>query len=428
MQEPSARGLAAFGNRDYTIFWCGALLSNCGTWLQALVVPYVLFQLTGSALWVGLASAAQFLPMVVMSPLGGSLADRRSRRSVLLTTQTGMALTALGLLIAWTAGVASPWVLLFFTAVAGVLNGITMPSWQAFVSDLVPRELLLSAVTLNSVQFNAARAIGPAVAGVVLALLGPGWAFALNALSFGCVIIALLIVRARTVRVPRVTADGVWLQFRDAARYTSRQPALLLIVMISGLVGALGNPIFGFTVVFAGVVYLVGPVALGLLNVAPGVGAVLATPVVTGWRRSPTLSRTVRWALVGYAIAIIVFGAVPSYGVGMIALVFVGGCFLAVVSGVNTSLQLIVDDHYRGRVMALRLMVFTLAVSVGGLVQGAVADRIGPRPTVVASGVLLLVCGVVIGRLRGRYRLSQLDGGQARAVGHPGEDIRYREP
>ena len=419
MSAGSARGLAAFRNRDYTIFWCGALLSNTGTWLQALVVPYVLFQLTGSALWVGLASAAQFFPMVIMSPLGGSLADRRSRRAVLLTTQTGMALTAVGLLVAWTSGVASPWVLLFFTAIAGVLNGITMPSWQAFVSDLVPRELLLSAVTLNSVQFNAARAIGPAIAGVVLALWGPGWAFALNALSFGCVIVALLAVKARTVRVPRLTTDGVWRQFRDAVRYTAEQPALMLIVVISGLVGALGNPVFGFTVVFAGVVYLVGPVALGLLNVAPGVGAVLATPIVTGWRWSPRLSRTVRWGLVSYAIAIIVFGTWPSYVVGMIALVFVGGSFLAVVSGVNTSLQLIVDDHFRGRVMALRLMVFTLAVSVGGLIQGALADHIGPRKTVVIAGVLLLVAAVVIGRLRGRYRLTELDGGQATAVGTP---------
>lgn len=406
--SPSSRAMAAFRHRDYRIFWAGGLISNSGTWLQSLTVPFVLFQITGSALWVGLAAVAQFLPMVLLSPLGGSLADRRSRRRVLLATQSGMALTALGLLITWVSGVRSPVVLLAFLVIGGVINGINLPSWQAFVSDLVPRDDLLSAVTLNSLQFNGARAIGPAIAGVVIALFGPAWAFGLNAASFVFVLVALLLVRGR-VHVPSVNTDGVFRQFRAALGYARSEPGLLLTFLVSGLLGGLGNPVFAFTVVFAGAVYLVGPAALGFLNVAPGVGAVMAAPIVSR-RGTSALSGTVRWAMVVYGVGITVFGASTSYVVGMVALVFVGGAFLAGISSVNTSLQLFVDERFRGRVMAVRLMVFTLSVSVGGLVQGWVADHVGPHATVVTAGLLMVGFGVVIGRLRGRYSLSRLDG------------------
>jgi predicted MFS family arabinose efflux permease len=287
---------------------------------------------------------------------------------------------------------------------------MNMPSWQAFVSDLVPREDLQSAVTLNSLQFNAARAIGPGLAGLLLALLGPGWAFGLNALSYLFVIGALLAVRARSTRVPEPTSQGVLRQFVEAVGYAWTQPGLVVVMIVSVLVGVLGNPVFSFTVVFAAAVYYVGPVGLGLLNVAFGIGAVAAAPVVSGWRRELPLSALVRWGLVGYGLTMIVFGATTVFVIGALALVAIGACFLAVISGVNTSLQLYVDEQYRGRVMALRLMVFTLSFPIGGLVQGALADRIGPQQTVVGAGVAMLVAALVLGGLRGRLRLGQLDG------------------
>jgi len=396
--------------RDFRVFWTGALLSNTGTWLQSLTVPYVLFQLTNSALWVGLAAVAQFLPMVLLSPLGGTLADRVPRRSILLVTQSAMAGVALLMLVTWLAGVRSPGMLLGLVAIGGALNGVNMPSWQSYVSDLVPREDLMSAVTLNSLQFNASRAVGPAIAGIVLAVLGPAWAFAINALSFAAVIVALVMVRTRPVTRPRVAGRSAVRDYAEAVAYTRRQPFLLLTLCISGLLGGLGNPVFGFTVVFAGVVYLVGPMALGFLNVAPGVGAVAIAPYLTRRAGGSALSDTVRWALPLYGAAILVFGAWPSYAVGMVTLVVVGATFLAVISSINSSLQLFVDEQFRGRVMSLRLISFTLSVSVGSFIQGWVADRIGPRPTVMIAGCLLLVAAAVLLRLRGRFSLSRLDG------------------
>ncbi len=399
----------AFRHRDYRIFWIGALLSNTGSWLLNLTLPYVLFQLTGSALWVGASVAAQFVPMFLFSPWGGSLADHRRRRQVLLTMQASMAGAALLLWLVWIAQLRDPILLLALMALIGALNGLSMPSWQGFVHDLVPREDLLSAVTMNSLQFNAARAIGPALAGILLAAFGPAWAFGINAASFGFVIIALLLVRAgrHAQRTPKTS--GVVRQFSAALRYVGTQPGLVMSMLVAATIGFLGNPIFSFTVVFAGDVFDVGPVALGLLNAALGVGAFSAAPLVGGSRWAPRLSRLVLIGLIAYSASLAVFALAPGYVIGIVAAVVIGACFLTVVASINTATQIIVADPYRGRTLALRLMTFTLAAPLGSLVWGATSDVIGPRPTVLIAGILMGLITVCLLTLRGRLRLSRLD-------------------
>lgn len=405
--RPSA--LRAFKHRDFTIFWSGALVSNTGSWLQLLTVPYVLFELTGSALWVGLVAVAQFVPQMVMSPLGGSLADRRPRRTLLLSTQVLMAINALCLWLVWMLGVHEPGWLLFFLAIGGVLNGINMPAWQSFVTDLVPRADLISAVTMNSLQFNASRAIGPGIAGLLLAALGAGWAFGLNALSFFFVIGALLAVRVRPKPVPGQGGGGVLRQFGAAIRYTRAQPGLIVVMIVTFVAGLLGNPAFSFTVVFAGAVYDVGPVALGLLNVAIGAGAVIATPLVSGSRSSGRLSSTAKWGMLIFSLTLIVFGASNIFAVGVACMMLVGACWLAIISAVNTSLQLLVEEQYRGRVMALRLMLLTLSFPLGGFVQGALADAFGAQQTVVGAGIVMLLVTLILMAMKGRIRFARLD-------------------
>ena len=177
-----ARGaaVAALKHRNFAIFWTGALVSNIGTWIQTVTVPYVLYKTTDSAAWVGLAGFCQFIPGVIMGPWSGAIADRFNRRRVLMTTQTALAFCALGLWVMWQAGVRSPGALVAVVFATGVISALNIPTWQAFVTELVPKEDLLNAVTLNSAQFNAARAIGPALGGLVLATLGPSWAFLLQ--------------------------------------------------------------------------------------------------------------------------------------------------------------------------------------------------------------------------------------------------------
>ena len=401
--------MKAFRYRDFRIFWIGALVSNTGTWVLNLTLPFVLFELTGSALWVGAAVAAQFLPMFMFSPLGGSVADQYPRRSVLLVMQLAMGVGAALIWLAWVSDLRNPWVLLLLVAVVGALNGVSMPSWQGFVHDLVPREDLLSAVTLNSLQFNAARAIGPAIGGVMLATLGPAWAFGLNAVSYAFIIAALLLVRAgRGLRVARSTLPFTR-QIRSAVGYIKGQPGIVMALIIAFTVGFFGNPVFSFTVVFAGAVFEVGPVQLGLMNAALGVGAFAAAPLVGGSRFAPRLSVVAGSGLVAYGAMLILFALAPSYGISILALVVIGACFLSVVASINTAGQMIVADSYRGRVLALRMMVFTVAAPTGGLAQGWLADQVGPRATVAAAGVAMLVIALVVVSRRGRIRLARLD-------------------
>jgi MFS family permease len=399
----------AFRYRDFRIFWIGALVSNTGTWVLNLTLPFVLFELTGSALWVGAAVAAQFLPMFMFSPLGGSVADQYPRRSVLLVMQLAMGGGAAFIWLAWVSDLRSPWVLLLLVAVVGALNGVSMPSWQGFVHDLVPREDLLSAVTLNSLQFNAARAIGPAIGGVLLATLGPAWAFGLNAVSYAFIIAALLLVRAgRGLRVARSTLPFTR-QIRSAVDYIKGQPGIVMALIIAFTVGFFGNPVFSFTVVFAGAVFEVGPVQLGIMNAALGVGAFAAAPLVGGSRFAPRLSVVAGSGLVAYGAMLVLFALAPSYGISILALVVIGACFLSVVASINTAGQMIVADSYRGRVLALRMMVFTVAAPTGGLAQGWLADQVGPRVTVATAGVAMLVIALVVVSRRGRIRLARLD-------------------
>ncbi len=401
--------MRAFRYRDYRIFWTGALLSNVGTWMMNLVLPFVFYQLTGSAVWVGATVAAQFLPMVLASPLGGSIADHFPRRRVLLAVQSGMGLAAGLLWLAWVLDVRNPWILLLLVGVIGLLNGISLPSWQAFVHDLVPRDVLQSAVAMNSLQINAARAIGPAIAGIVLATLGPGTAFAVNAVSFFAVVVAVALVQAGRGVVRRHAETGVAAQFIAALRYARSQPGIVMAIALAFLIGFLGNPIFALTVVFAESVFEVGPTQLGIMNAALGVGAIVVAPIVGGRRFAGRISTIAGSGLVTFGLALIAFGFAPHYVVAVALLVVLGGCFMAVIATSNTANQIIVADPFRGRVLAIRLMAFTVAAPIGGLIQGAMVDSIGARPTVVITGSLLVAISVWLVLKTGTVRMSRLN-------------------
>ena len=389
-------GVRAFRHRNYRLFFFGALASNTGNWLQNLAVPFVLFELTRKSLWVGLAGFAQFIPSFVLGPLGGSLADRLDRRKVLLATQSAMAVAALLLWGAWAADWRDPLLILSLTALTGVFSGLMIPSWQAFVPSLVPKEDLASAITLNSTQFNAARALGPALAGALLATAGAGLAFFLNGLSFLAVIAAIWVVRPLPSGRRNTTPTGVAAGFTSALAYIRQRTGIMIGILTTILVAFFGNPITQFTVVFADQVYGAGPRVLGVLAAAVGIGAVLMAPVLSSWDSRVPRSMVIRWALPAYALAVVAFGAAPNWPLGLAALLLVGGGFLAVVATTNTAVQLIVADDMRGRVMSIRVMGFTLAFPLGSLTQGVLADLIGPQVTVALSGSVLLVVALLL--------------------------------
>jgi len=401
-------GMAAFRHRDFRVFFWGALASNSGNWLQNLAVPYVLFELTGRSLWVGLAGFAQFLPSFLLGPLGGALADRCDRRRVLLASQGAMAAAALLLWGVWVVGWRDPWLVLAITALTGVFSGIMIPSWQAFVPALVPRVDLPSAITLNSTQFNASRAVGPALAGLLLAVAGPGWAFLINAVSFLAVIAALVAIRPATEAAPEARGSlGVIAGFREALAYMARRRGILVSVLCAVLVASLGNPVTQFTVVFAADVYESGPTVLGLLAASIGLGAIAAAPLLSMWSTRAPRAQVVRWGLPIYGMAVLGFGLARHWALGLVALLLSGAGFLAVISTTNTSVQMIVAEEMRGRVMSARVMAFTLSFPLGSLLQGLIADEVGPQWTVSGAGVMLLLAAAFL--LRRPDLLDALD-------------------
>lgn len=413
-EAPSKPGLreagAALKVPEFRRFWFGALVSNSGSWMQNVAVPYALYQLTESATWVGTASFAQFFPALLCGPLGGSLADRFPRRSVLLATQTAMAAVAIALWALWTTGAAEPWSITALVAVFGAIAGLNIGSWQAFVSELVPRSLLLNAVTLNSAQFNGARAFGPALGGLVLATLGPSGAFALNAVSFVAVLGALLTI---TPRPAALAADAerpsVLGETRETAGYIRQMPGIAACVLVVAAVGFFGNPIFPLLAVFAEEVFEVGDTLYGVLGAALGIGGILATPFVAGRGSGVLRSRLAGRGLAVHGLALTAFALSPVYPLAVLLLVVAGASYLTVTSTLNTTIQIQVAEERRGKVLALYVMGLTSSYPIGSLVQGALADVFGARAVTAVAGLCLVA---VWARLRagGRFRMMDGDG------------------
>jgi len=399
VEERPQRGgsLAAFQHRSYTIFWLGALISSTGTWLGNLTVPYVLYQATGSALWVGWAAAAQFAPAFLLAPLGGSLADTRDRRRLLMSTQGALGIIALLMWLQWASGLHEPLVLIGLLTLFGIFNGINNPAWQSLVNDLVPREHVQSAVTLNSLQFNMARAVGPAIAGLLLATLGATWAFFFNAVSFALVLVALLYVRQHRTRAIAFASGRFIRQWREALGFLWTSRPIALAILLCCVVGLFGNPIFNLTVVFAEEVFHTGPVGLGLLTACLGLGAVMYA-VVTAFLRGQgqRVGRNTSVAIAALGATLIAMGVVPSLAGGMVVAAAVGAAFLASFANLNSAIQLLAPDQLRGRVLAFRHMVFSASLALGVVIGGALSDHWGVQVATITFGTILIATTLVV--------------------------------
>jgi MFS family permease len=389
------QAVAALRHRDFALFWTGALLSNIGTWMQNVTVPYVLYAATGSASWVGFAAFMQFIPGVLFGPVAGSLADRFQRRSVLLVSQGLAAAVAFLLWGVFKTGHATPWVIVSIVALNGTVFGVGIASWQAFVTELVPREDLLNAITLNSAQFNGARAFGPAIGGIVLGHFGPSWAFLINGFSYVTVLGALVVIRARTREHAR-PEGRVLTQFREGITYIGRHPGIALALALVGAVGFLGSPVFQLAPVLARDVFHVGPGGYGVLTGALGGGAVVGAALLGALGSGARRSRLVAVSMLGYGLSLAALGAAPSFAVGVLCMALAGMGYLAVVASLQTTVQVLVAEALRGRVLAVYVMTFTAAYPLGALLQGRVADRIGAPTTIAIAGSILVVLGLVL--------------------------------
>jgi MFS family permease len=383
--------------------------------VQNVTVPYLVFQLTGSAAWVGVTAFAGLFPLALFSIVGGTLADRHQRRSILLVTQTAAALVAVALWALWSTGHATLAPVLVLVALGGMVTGLNIPAWQAFVSELVPRDVLLNAVTLNSTQFNAARAFGPALGGLVLAQLGVGWAFLLNAGSYLVVLVVLV-----AISVPRLVRQALRVSvlsgLASSVGYVRAHRGLSTCVLAVAGLGLLASPVNSLLVVFAEDVFGVDRFRYGLLGAALGLGAVLAAPLVAGPGTGVRRSLLAGGGMVVHGGALLAFALAPVYPVALGMLVLAGAAYLPVAATLNTTLQLQVVEAQRGKVLALYITVFTVAIPVGSLLQGAFASLVGARITLAVASVGFLS---VVAALTFFGRFGSLDASHADPVDPP---------
>ncbi len=341
-----------------------------------------------------------------MGPLAGSLADRYPRRKILIISQFGSALIATTFAFMWAGNVREPVAYVAVSMAAGVIGGLGIPSWQAFISELVPRHLLLSAVTLNSAQFNAARAIGPVIAGAVLKLAGPTWTFTIDAISFVVVIGALLMIKVEPRPIIDRAGRKILGEMADTVRYIRRHDGLKSAVQSVIFVAGLGMPIVALTVIFADDVFDVGAGWLGLMTAAIGIGAVMATPLVSSASKKIPRSTMEWWSLVLYSISIFAFAIAPVLGFALAALFFVGVAHIVTAATLNTTIQLQVEEHMRGKVLSIYLMALLISIPFGQFAMASLGDVIGIRWSTAGGACVLLVGGIW---LKQSGRLDHLD-------------------
>jgi len=385
------RSLAGF---NYRIWFAGALVSNIGTWMQRTAQDWiVLTELTDNdAVAVGITMALQLGPQLLLVPWSGYIADRFDRRRLLMATQIVMALLGLGLGLIVLFGVAELWHVYAFALALGVVSAIDAPARQAFVSELVSEKNLPNAVSLNSASFNGARLVGPAAAGILTVLVGAGWVFMINALTFLATLVAMMLLRRDELRTAPRAPRGPG-QLKAGLSYVKRRADLLVVFAIVFLVGTFGLnfPIFAATM--AKVEFDHGAGEFGLLSSMIAIGSV--TGALLAARRERPRLRVVFVSAGAFGLSCFIAAAMPTYESFAVALVLVGFTSITLLTTANGTVQTTTKPVMRGRVMALYLAIFLGGTPIGAPVIGWVANEFGPRTAIVVGGTSGIIAALI---------------------------------
>lgn len=390
-------------NRNYRIYYAGGVVSNVGTWMQRIAQDWLVLQLTdNSGVALGVATGLQFLPMLLVGPWGGMLADRYSKQKLLLATQAFMGAAALVLGVLVLTDVVAVWHVYVLALLLGLGAAVDNPARQSFVIEMVGPDDLPNAVGLNSASFNLGRVIGPALAGLLIEVLDTGPVFLINALSYLAVILAL--TRLRTADLaPAPRAGRGRGQIREGMRYVRGRPDLMTVMVVVFFVGTFGLNFQLTTALMATEVFGKGAGEFGLLGSIMAVGS-LAGALLAASRGRPRLRLLLVSALAFGAVEVVA-GLMPTYLLFAVMLVPAGLTALTFITAANAFMQLGVDPVMRGRVMALYMAVFFGGSPVGAPLMGAVAEAFGPRWSLylggVVSGVAAVVAALVLARVKG---------------------------
>ncbi|TSA25567.1 MAG: MFS transporter [Ignavibacteriales bacterium] len=386
---------AALKHRNYRLWFIGQIISLFGSWMQMTAQGFFIYELTRSPAFLGFVGFANGIPTWLFMVYGGVIADRYSRRKIMIVTQTIMMLLAFILAGLTFTHLVEPWHILLLTFGLGVANAFDAPARQVFVNELVPRENLLNAIALNSMMFHTAAAVGPAVAGITYAVLGPGWCFIINGISFLAVIYNLLIMKFQPIQ-KRIVNKSAFKELQDGLQYLKTQKTILLIMLVVSFSTFFGLSIATLFPAWAVRILHGGAATNGFLQTARGIGAVFCSLFIASLSRFIVRGKILTTGLISLPIFMILFSLNSSFIISSLILVGVGAAIIAINNLANGLAQTLVSEEFRGRVMGVYSFSFFGFMPLGALWIGMLAEHFGsPMAIFLNSIILFIFVGVV---------------------------------
>ena len=416
--------LRALQYRNFQIFASGQLVSLIGTWMQNVAEAWLVYRLTGSSVLLGAVGFCSQIPVFLISPIGGIVADRYSRHRVVIATQTASMLLAFTLSILTLTHKVQIWHVFTLAALLGVVNAFDIPARQSFIVDMVSRSDLMNAIALNSSMFNASRVVGPAIAGILVASIGEGWCFFSNAVSYIAVITGLLMMRVPPhLPAPRTGSPAA--NIAEGFRFVIQNPPVYVLMLLLGVVSLTGMPYAVLMPIFADRILHGGATALGSLMGASGVGALCGALLLASRRDLKGLGTWVAVAAAGFGVGLVAFSFSRFFWLSAAILIPIGFSMMIEMGSSNTLIQSMVPDALRGRVMSVYSMMFMGMAPIGSLLAGAAAGHIGAPWTVAIGGIVCTIAaGLFAIRLPGiRVHARRLIVAQQMAGGDPPQEM-----
>ncbi len=390
--------LRALQNRNYRLFFTGQGLSLIGTWMQSVAMSWLAYRLTNSIFFLGVVSFSNGIPVLFAAPFGGVIADKLDRKKILIVTQFLSMLQAIAVTALAITGVILPWHIIILSILLGTINGFDMPTRQAFVRELVDSpDDLPNAIALNSLIFNGARLIGPPIAGLLIAFVGEGICFLINAVSFIPVLLAFAAMKIKPLNIPRHNGSIIT-GLKDGLGYAFGFVPIKMILILLTFVGLVAMPYAVLLPVFARDILVGDSKTYGFLMAASGVGAITGALFLASQKNVTRLNKIILSSMCIFAVSAIIFSMSRALWFSMIMMVLIGFGLMALIVALNTLLQSIVDDSKRGRIMSLYSMSFIGLAPFGGLLVGTAAHSFGAPHTVQFCGALCLLAAVLFSR------------------------------
>ncbi len=417
MAKSSSSLWRSLRHRNYRLYLTGQIVSVCGTWMQQVAQSWIVYRLTGSATLLGVVSFASQAPVFAFASIGGVMTDRYAPRRLLLWTQSTALLQAFLLALLTFTGWIHVAHVIAMAGVLGVINAFDMPARQSLVNGLVDVEDLPNAIALNSSMINAARIIGPALAGALVAKFGEGVCFLINAVSYLAVLWALAAMKMSNDPAQR-SADGISIMqsAMQGVRYIKRAAPIRGLLLLMGAVGFFGMPYMSLMPVFAAEIHGGGAGILGLMMGAVGVGALTGALILARRSRISGLGKVIVSATIGFGVGLVLFASSHVFALTLVVLTGVGCAWMMVIASCNTALQVLAADEMRGRVMSLFSMMIVGMGPFGSLIAGWFADRIGADWVVGTFGLFCVLSGLAFARKLPAIRLAALPMLKARGI------------